>query len=90
MLEKTFKITRDTGVDAKMSSILVKKATEFKSNISLNFNEVYINLKSILGVMSLNVRKGELIKISCDGIDEEDAICNLSSLIREFKLGKEY
>ena len=90
MLEKTFKITRDTGIDAKMSSLLVSKATEFKANITINLNEAYVNLKSILGIMSLNARKGEVINISCDGIDEEEAIKQLAYLISEAKIGKEY
>lgn len=90
MLEKTFKITNDTGIDAKMSSLLVKKSGSFNSNITINVDENYVNLKSILGVMSLNVNKNQIIKISCNGADEIEAIKELALLISELKLGKEY
>lgn len=90
MLEKTFKITNHTGLDAKMSSLIVTKSSKFNSKIVLQLNELAVDLKSIMGVMSLNVHKGELVKIICTGPDEEEALAELNTLINETKLGKEY
>ena len=90
MLEKTFKITNLTGVDAKMSSLLVKKSGEFQSHITINYEDKFINLKSILGIMSLSIKKNSIVKISCNGVDEAEALKQLSFLISDLKLGKEY
>ena len=90
MLEQTFKITNLTGVDAKMSSLLVKKCSEFQSHITINYEDKFINLKSILGIMSLSIKKNSVVKISCSGVDEVEALKQLSFLISDLKLGKEY
>lgn len=90
MLEKTFKITNLTGLDARMSSLLVTKSSNYSSMIRLQLATAIVDLKSIMGVMSLNAKNGELIKITCDGEDELDAMDELSDLIVEVKLGKEY
>ena len=90
MLEKTFKIVNPTGLDAKMSSLLVTLSGKYTSKITLQLNELAVDLKSIMGVMSLNVHKGELVKVICSGTDEEDALKSLTELINDKKLGKEY
>ena len=90
MLEKTFKITNNTGLDAKMSSMIVTRSTKFISNITIQLADLKINLKSIMGVMSLNIHKGEIVKIICSGSDESEAMNELSELINNSKLGKEY
>ena len=49
-----------------------------------------INLKSIMGVMSLGVNNGAFITICADGDDAEKAILGLTQKIYEMHLGKEY
>ena len=90
MLENSFKITNHTGLDAKMSSLLVTNASRFTSKIILQLNEISVDLKSIMGVMSLNVHKGEFVKVICSGSDETDAMRELTCLINDNKIGKEY
>lgn len=90
MLENNFKITNPTGLDAKNSSLLVTKASSFQCKIILQLNELAVDLKSIMGVMSLNVCRGEFVKIVCSGTDENDAMRDLISLINDNKIGKEY
>ena len=90
MLEKSFKITNVTGLDAKMSSLVVTRSSKFVSKITLQLEELQVDLKSIMGVMSLNIHKGEVITIICSGSDEAEALDELSVVINESKLGKEY
>ena len=90
MLEKKFKIINLTGLDAKNSSILVTKCSKFTSEIKLQSSNITVNFKSIMGVMSLNVHKGEVIKVIVNGIDEAEALDAIGYLIQELKLGKEY
>ena len=90
MLEKKFKIINPTGLDARNSSTLVSKCGQYSSDIKLYLENTAVDSKSIMGVMSLNVHKGEIIKISVNGIDEVEALEAISYLIHESKLGKEY
>ena len=90
MLEKKFKIINPTGLDARNSSNLVSKCGKFTADIKLHLGNTAVDSKSIMGVMSLNVHKGEIISISVNGIDEVEALEAISYLIQESKLGKEY
>ena len=90
MLEKQFKITSETGLHARVSSQLVREASSFTSKITLSVGNVTVDFKSIMGVMSLGVYKGEIINICCDGSDEKEAMDHLTLLIFELHLGREY
>lgn len=83
MKEQTFKITSDTGVHARPATLLVNQAGQFESEIELTYNEKSVNLKSIMGVMSLGIPKGASIRITAAGSDEEKAIKGIEDLIKE-------
>lgn len=83
MKEQSFTITADTGVHARPATLLVNKAGQYQSEVELTYNEKTVNLKSIMGVMSLGIPKGAEIKISATGSDEEEAIQGLSEVIKE-------
>ncbi|SET33955.1 phosphocarrier protein [Oceanobacillus limi] len=83
MKEKTFTITADTGVHARPATLLVNKAGQFQSDVELSYNDKTVNLKSIMGVMSLGIPKGAEIKVSANGNDEEEAIAGVAEVIKE-------
>lgn len=83
MKEKTFTITDDTGVHARPATLLVNKAGQFQSEVEMQYNGKTVNLKSIMGVMSLGVPKGAEIKITADGSDEEQAIAGIEEVIKQ-------
>ncbi|MBU5467223.1 phosphocarrier protein HPr [Virgibacillus sp. MSJ-26] len=83
MKEQTFKITADTGVHARSATLLVNKAGQFESEVEMSYNDKTVNLKSIMGVMSLGIPKGAEIKITADGSDEEEAIKGIEEVIKE-------
>jgi phosphocarrier protein len=78
----TVKIIDEAGLHARPASIISKEAAEHDEEILLTYKDKTINLKSILGVMSLAVPKNADITISVEG-DEEDKIMDL--LISQFK-----
>lgn len=84
MEEKSFKITADTGVHARPATMLVNKAGQYESEIELLYNEKTVNLKSIMGVMSLGIPQGAEIKITATGSDEEEAIQGVEEIINEY------
>ncbi|MBU8905094.1 phosphocarrier protein HPr [Desertibacillus haloalkaliphilus] len=83
MAEKTFKITAETGIHARPATQLVNKAGQFSSDITLEHNGKSVNLKSIMGVMSLGVGQGGTVTIKADGSDADEALQALEEIIKE-------
>ncbi|AVQ99719.1 phosphocarrier protein HPr [Oceanobacillus picturae] len=83
MKEQTFTITADTGVHARPATLLVNKAGQFESEVEVSYNGKNVNLKSIMGVMSLGIPKGAEIKVTANGSDEEDALKGVEEVIKE-------
>jgi len=88
MAEKTFAITSDAGLHARPATKLVHKASQFQSEITLSFNGKSVNLKSIMGAMSLGVPKGSTVVIQAEGNDADAAIEGLEGVLKEEKLGE--
>ena len=74
MVEKQFTITDEAGMHARPASALVGAVSKFKSDITIEHKGKKVNLKSILGVMSLGVPSGSVVTIAADGEDENEAI----------------
>ncbi len=81
METKSFLIIDETGIHARPATILVQTATKFDSDIELEYNSKKVNLKSIMGVMSLGVGKGAEVTIYADGKDEAEAIESISETL---------
>ena len=71
---REFHITSETGIHARPATLLVQAASKFNSDINLEYNGKSVNLKSIMGVMSLGVGQGADVTITTDGDDAKEAI----------------
>ena len=69
MASKDFHIVAETGIHARPATLLVQTASKFASDITLEYKGKSVNLKSIMGVMSLGVGQGA---------DADDAIAAIS------------
>ncbi len=87
-MEKIFKVTSDSGIHARPATLLVNTASKFGSDINLEYNGKNVNLKSIMGVMSLGIQQGAAITISADGSDAADALAALEDTMRKEGLGE--
>ncbi|WP_453997305.1 phosphocarrier protein HPr [Bacillus nitroreducens] len=88
MAEKTFKITSDSGIHARPATLLVQAAGQFNSDIQLEYNGKSVNLKSIMGVMSLGIGQGAEVKIVAEGADADAAIAKLTEIMDKEGLGE--
>lgn len=88
MIEKTFTVTTETGIHARPATSLVQTASRFSCDITFEYGEKQVNLKSIMGVMSLGVPKGAKFKIATNGTDEEEAIQALEDTLKNEGLGE--
>ncbi|MFW6319858.1 MAG: HPr family phosphocarrier protein [Bacillota bacterium] len=85
-MRKDFVIANDQGVHARPATTLVKKANEFNSKITLHHENKSVDLKSIMGVLSLGIHRGSLITIEAEGEDAQAALRALTDLINDFNL----
>ncbi|MFJ7976213.1 phosphocarrier protein HPr [Peribacillus sp. JNUCC 23] len=83
MQQKTFKVIADTGIHARPATLLVQASGKFDSEINLEYNGKKVNLKSIMGVMSLGVGKDAEITITAEGSDEKDALNTLEETLKK-------
>ncbi len=83
MAEKKFKVTAETGIHARPATQLVNKAGQYESEITLEYNGKSVNLKSIMGVMSLGVGQGADVTIKAEGPDADDAIKGLDEIMKQ-------
>ncbi|WP_077617635.1 phosphocarrier protein HPr [Bacillus sinesaloumensis] len=88
MAEKTYKITSDSGIHARPATLLVQAAGKYNSDVQLEYNGKSVNLKSIMGVMSLGIAKGAEVKIVAEGSDADEAIANLTDIMVKEGLGE--
>lgn len=71
---KDFHIIAETGIHARPATLLVQAASKFASDVTLSYQGKDVNLKSIMGVMSLGVGQGADVTIKTEGADEEAAM----------------
>ncbi|KHD84877.1 phosphocarrier protein HPr [Heyndrickxia ginsengihumi] len=83
MAQKSFTVTADTGIHARPATLLVQAASKFDSDVQLQYKDKKVNLKSIMGVMSLGIGKGADITIFAEGNDAEDALNSLAELLKK-------
>ncbi|EEH98117.1 MAG: HPr family phosphocarrier protein [Clostridium sp.] len=81
MVSKEVVVNNGTGLHARPATLLVKKASSFKSDVSIEFNGKKANVKSLIGVLSLGVTKGAAITVLASGDDEALAVEEISNLI---------
>ena len=78
MEKKDFHIIAETGIHARPATMLVQTASKFSSYINLEYSGKTVNLKSIMGVMSLGVGQNADVTITADGDDASDAMTAIS------------
>ena len=88
MVQKTFHVTAETGIHARPATLLVQAAGKFNSEINLEYKEKKVNLKSIMGVMSLGIGSGTDITITAEGSDEQDALNAIEETLTKEGLAK--
>ncbi len=80
MIVKRIRVSNEYGLHARPSTILVKKATQFRSDFKIRKEEIVVNGKSLLGVLTLAAAYGTELDLIADGIDEEELIKEVEEL----------
>ena len=83
MASKDFHIVAETGIHARPATLLVQAASKFTSDINLEYKGKSVNLKSIMGVMSLGVGQNADVSITAEGDDEKDALDAIADTMKK-------
>jgi phosphocarrier protein len=80
MLERTITIRNRSGLHTRPAAALVKTAARFKAEFFIRKDNVEINGKSIIGVMTLAAEQGSALHLRFDGPDEDQAAAAIVDL----------
>lgn len=86
--EATTTIKNIAGIHARPASIFVQRASSFRSSIRIKAKGKIVDAKSILMTMALGLVYGTEITIMADGVDAQEAVKTLISLI-DSKFGED-
>jgi|TARA_B100001142_G_scaffold169778_2_gene169357 phosphocarrier protein len=87
-MKRKIKISNKLGLHARASSKLVQTTNKFECDIKLSKDNLTIDAKSILGILSLAASFNTEIEVFTEGIDEELAIIEIEELFNN-KFGEE-
>ncbi len=66
-------ITDELGIHARPAGMLVKEAGKFASKIMVASPKKEVDAKRIMGVMSMGAKKGDTLRFTIEGADEDAA-----------------
>lgn len=73
MIEKEVSILNRAGLHTRPAATLVKLASKYKSDFYVIQDNLVVNGKSIIGVMTLAAEQGSKLILRFDGEDEKEA-----------------
>ena len=88
MKQVTVTVVVPVGLHARPATVAVNAASKFKSEINVAFKGREVNMKSIMGVMSLGVPTKATVEIVAEGDDEKDVIASIAKVIKEQKVAE--
>lgn len=83
MQSKQFKIVNKLGLHARAAAQLVQTANRFKSDVTVEKDELEVNGKSIMGLLMLAAPQGSSVKVTVAGEDSDAAMETIGKLIND-------
>lgn len=74
------------GLHARPATVAVNAASKFKCEVKVAYKGRTVNMKSIMGVMSLGIPTKSEITVSCEGEDEDVAVKTIEDVLRAQKV----
>ena len=74
------------GLHARPATVAVNAASKFKCEVKVAYKVRTVNMKSIMGVMSLGIPTQSEITVSCEGEDEDVAVKTIEDVLRAQKV----
>lgn len=74
-------VVDEVGLHARPAALFVRLAKTFESKITVRKGDREANAKSILRVLTLEAREGDVLQIDADGEDADEAVQRLHDLL---------
>lgn len=83
MIQTSLVVKHKNVIENRLIALLVQEANHFSCKISFQKDNKKINAKSIMGMMSLVLKKGDQIILIADGEDENAATESIKELLEK-------
>ena len=80
MIEKLLTVKNRAGIHARPAAIIAQTANKFESEITLIRDDITVNAKSIMGVITMAAGYNTAITLQVEGSDEKEAACAIENL----------
>lgn len=87
MVSARIEITNRIGFHARPASLLIDTAKRFSSTVTITKGERMVGTDSLVALLKLQVKQGDIVTLCADGADEDAALKSLVELI-EGKFGE--
>lgn len=80
MLKKELEVKNELGIHARVASRITREAKRFESSIIVRKGEGSYDFKNVTGVITVNAKRGSILKFEFDGPDEDAAAEAITAL----------
>lgn len=81
VIERKVRIVNELGLHARPAAAFVKVAGRFTAEVTVSRDDMVVNGKSIMGVMTLAAEPGSELTIRAEGDDAQAAVDALVNLV---------
>ena len=85
MITKTMEIKIPSGLDPSTVALFIQTASQYDSSVYVESGNKKVNAKSLMGMMTLGLSKGESITVIADGADEAQAVEHIEKYLNPDK-----
>lgn len=78
----TYTIKDEVGIHARPAGLLVKKAKEFDSTITIEKGGKSVNASKLMALMGLGVKCGDTVTVKAEGSDEDNAVSAMEEFFK--------
>lgn len=79
---RTVTITNQYGIHARPAAMIVKTASRFVSDLTVEKDGNRVSGKSIMGLMTLEASRGSKLRIIAEGEDSEQLLDEIEALVQ--------
>lgn len=83
MKEFKYTITDPAGIHARPAGMLLKKAKEYESKITITSGEMSSDATRLIQVMAMGIKSGIEVTVAAEGDDEEKAIAGMKEFFEK-------
>jgi phosphocarrier protein len=81
VIDRELTIVNKLGLHARAAGALVKLASTFRSEITVEKDGTKVNAKSIMGLLMLAASMGSTVRLTAEGDDEQEAADAVEGLV---------